>query len=384
MQKSGAFLVRFLLVAILALAVAEALVRASVWRPPSEPATYAARYAQRADKLGDARYGISWTGYGDLMPDQNHYWQMLPDRPFHVVTNADGFRNTEPVDPHAYRIVAIGHSLTFGPYVANEDTYPAWTENFLRLGNAAKPVQVLNAGFSGYTVRDRLLYVREKLVAFKPDLVLIAVDKLDGKDQRGPMPRAVVEQLESQRSRPLDSRSRFWSVVARHSALFRLVHSALWENKGAGESGRHQVYLPDRFPPVDFAEGSADKKYAADFREIVRRLCDAGSEVVIVNLPSFDDFQQDDSFVSPALKIARGISERLNLPLIDVRSVFKKAASLEALFLMRHDPLTEKNEGDPHYSRYGNLLAGRAVADELLRLKLIDGKKRAAPCAGKQ
>ena len=44
-------------------------------------------------------------------------------------TNNAGLRNAEELSDKAFHILAVGDSQTFGPFLANEDTWPAWTES---------------------------------------------------------------------------------------------------------------------------------------------------------------------------------------------------------------------------------------------------------------
>src|SRR5262249_52483775 len=113
--------------------------------------------------------------FGDLAPNQDGLWVVWYHRPYHVQTNSIGLRNAEEPLDKAYRVLAIGDSQTFGPYLANDDTWPAWSENYLRRQQGrADGVQVFNAGIAGYTLPDELAYLRDKGVHFKPRLVVLA------------------------------------------------------------------------------------------------------------------------------------------------------------------------------------------------------------------
>src|SRR5262245_51162087 len=102
---------------------AELLVRILEWRPRSGDCA-------PGDNLGLSRYNYSARGYGDLVPRQDGHWSTWFHRPYHVQTNSVGLRNTEEPSDKAFRILAVGDSQTFGPFVGNEDTWPAWAENY--------------------------------------------------------------------------------------------------------------------------------------------------------------------------------------------------------------------------------------------------------------
>ena len=102
-------------------------------------------------------------GGGDLAPDQDGVWAIWPHRPYHVQTNSDGLRNADEFDnEHDFVILAVGDSFTFGPYVPNEDTWPAQLERLLDIDLGTRSTaQVLNAGVSGYTIVDEYHYLYE-------------------------------------------------------------------------------------------------------------------------------------------------------------------------------------------------------------------------------
>lgn len=74
----------------------------------------------------------------------------------------------------SFRILCLGDSITFGLDVDDNQTYPHQLEQILKQTTSApsKP-EVINAGVWGYTSRQGLIYLREKLLQFHPDLVII-------------------------------------------------------------------------------------------------------------------------------------------------------------------------------------------------------------------
>jgi lysophospholipase L1-like esterase len=70
------------------------------------------------------------------------------------------------------RIVSLGDSFTIGYEVASEDTFSSVLERELR--GAGLPVEVLNAGVSGYSNAEECLYLERALFDYAPDLVLVS------------------------------------------------------------------------------------------------------------------------------------------------------------------------------------------------------------------
>jgi lysophospholipase L1-like esterase len=70
------------------------------------------------------------------------------------------------------RIVSLGDSFTAGYEVEVEECFSSVLER--ELNQAGLRVEVLNAGVSGYSTAEALLYLERELVKYEPDLVLIS------------------------------------------------------------------------------------------------------------------------------------------------------------------------------------------------------------------
>lgn len=96
-----------------------------------------------------------------------------------ITINSFGLRDknrTLEKDINTYRIIAVGDSFTYGFGVNNNETYPAILEDLLNRHVQNKQFEVWNAGFaSGYTEDTFYLYLREKGLQFKPDMILVGL-----------------------------------------------------------------------------------------------------------------------------------------------------------------------------------------------------------------
>lgn len=94
---------------------------------------------------------------------------------FRLSINSQGMRALGPVKPKAeglMRIICLGDSYTFGTDVDDEYTYPGQLQDLLNQARAAR-FEVINAGVMGYSSRQGLVYLREKLLNLEPDLVIL-------------------------------------------------------------------------------------------------------------------------------------------------------------------------------------------------------------------
>lgn len=101
------------------------------------------------------------------------------DEPVRVVemnVNAHGFRGPEverdkPED--VLRIACLGDSHTFGSGVADDETWPAHLQRRLETRFPERRIEVLNCGVNGYDTLQEEHWLREGVLAFEPDLVLL-------------------------------------------------------------------------------------------------------------------------------------------------------------------------------------------------------------------
>jgi lysophospholipase L1-like esterase len=94
-------------------------------------------------------------------------------------TNALGLRGPE-VGHAPFSILALGDSCTWGFQVADDDTYPAVLQRLLDRRTGPGRYQVINAGVPGWTSHQGLLYLEERGVALKPDVVVAGFAFNDG------------------------------------------------------------------------------------------------------------------------------------------------------------------------------------------------------------
>lgn len=91
-----------------------------------------------------------------------------------VRTNSEGMRDRERVRAKRdgiTRIAAVGDSYTFGLGVDETETWPAVLERLLNQNG--ERYEVLNFGVCGYNSHDEALIIRNKVLAWNPDLIVI-------------------------------------------------------------------------------------------------------------------------------------------------------------------------------------------------------------------
>ena len=98
--------------------------------------------------------------------------------------NSEGFRGPEfskDKPDNTYRIIAVGGSTTFGSGVTDENTWPRILEKKLQNLSESKNIEVINAGIGAITSFNESKLIKEKLIHYKPDLMIV----YDGNNDMG-------------------------------------------------------------------------------------------------------------------------------------------------------------------------------------------------------
>jgi hypothetical protein len=109
--------------------------------------------------------------FGDLKPSQNRIWNVMPEMPYRVITNIQGLRMEYDLTfpKQKQRILILGDSFTFGPYLHNHHCYP----NLLDEKYPDK--EIINGGKAGYTITDEVSLFMERAKYVEPDITILQV-----------------------------------------------------------------------------------------------------------------------------------------------------------------------------------------------------------------
>ncbi len=321
-------------------------------------------------------------GGGDLVPNQDGVWAIWPHRPYHVQTNSDGLRNAREVDRRAdLTILAVGDSFTFGPYVPNDDTWPAWLEFTLASGSARRRrVQVLNAGVAGYTIQDEYYYLVERGLPLKPDLVVIALYPNDISDFRG-IQRNFLARAEKTIREPTvasivrDLFNRYESKLAILRLATRLKRSAevaeAREGSAAAKAIESTATKCDPFvQPESFENDACWLNFDKWLRRTISLLKENGIPLLLVAIP---DQRQLDSRQNTSIPqdFVGAIASQEAVPFLDLQLSLKELSPSNALYLQRLDPKSGDYVGNAHMSSEGYRQVARRIAEEIENRVLV-------------
>jgi lysophospholipase L1-like esterase len=170
-----------LLVMVASLAVffgsVEGLARLGGYAPyPSQEAVFRNAYDERG-KTEQALFQPSSTRVWELVPGFSGHRTDWGDRNWVTLTvNLQGRRDTEvPLakPPGTYRIAVLGDSVAFGARVLVEDDFVSLLEARLNARSTGLHYQILNFGVPGYSTWQEHLMLKEKALAYNPDLIVL-------------------------------------------------------------------------------------------------------------------------------------------------------------------------------------------------------------------
>jgi lysophospholipase L1-like esterase len=251
-------------------------------------------------------YRESPTRRYELRPDVD---QTVGVVPVHIHINAAGFRDDDEVPlskpAGTRRIALLGDSFTFAGKVRFEDTLGERLERLLEGADPSHRFAVLNFGVAGYNTEQESVQLEEQVLAFDPDLVIVAYFLNDA------TPTA---QLFPKHPRfPLAAR-----LVLKRSYLVQLLYrrSKIIEAKWRG------ALLGTARDYPELAEGSPgwdrSKAALAAIRDTAAR---HGAAVLVMMWPMFVDL--DDSYpLRDKHELVGKACAKLGIPFLDLLTAF--------------------------------------------------------------
>lgn len=299
-------------------------------------------------------------------------------------SNSLGFRDSEheiKKPSGVYRILLIGDSLTYGPGVNFEQSYPKLFEDLVKKEN--RSVEVIKLGMIFYGPAQYYNIYEEMGKRYKPDLIILSfhllTDPLDAFDyhinRKFYYLKALPDVLPYQVSQPLKE----------HSLIFRALLSVYykWENNqyknsygivSRGRPNRLQVdtQLSTTTPEMKIAWSDIEKY----LNTLVGDAGKNGSKVAIVSFPSLPQIIPDgwesmrEKGIPSDPRLYDGSETRKkflqlcaknNWTCHDLQNDFRKAPEVSEIFL----------KDEVHLTGVGNIIAAKSIFSFLLRIKYL-------------
>jgi hypothetical protein len=225
-----------------------------------------------------------------------------------VAINSHGLRDEERPyarPPGGRRILVLGDSFVAAAHVNLEQMMSKQLQGLLRAGEPARPIEVVNAGVSGYGQAQEYLYLDTEGFKYSPDLVVVVVflgndliDNVRDSDGRYRRPQFNVDGDErlvqvASPDRPRKQRAGWDDFLLRNSPTYNFLLSGVVAKletpaEQSGETGEDagqdfQIYERDQSQKLRRAWKVTEALLAA----IAKRSADLGARTLVIGAPSF-------------------------------------------------------------------------------------------------
>lgn len=293
------------------------------------------------------------------------------------VINELGFRgprlSREPAEG-VVRIAALGDSSTFGMGVKANETYIAQLGELL--ADAPRPVEVINGGVIGYTLRQGIHRYEEVISPLRPRIVIAAFGAvnehfptLDLADREKVDKRAGVTTLDRGIGWMRDSFrvlhfASFWSDLVKgvdrgeiRTELFEARQERRRMNAAAGKV---------RWPGT---RRMSPKRFRESLLEIAKLVHQDGARLIYLSMPRHPKKEEENPILLEYSRALTGFAAARGAPLVDVRRIVFEAieagSTWEELFVDNYHP-----------SPAGHALIAEAL-DEMIREVIASGGDQA-------
>lgn len=284
------------------------------------------------------------------------------------VTNSLGFRvpvERTPEDSATHRLLAVGNSFTQGHGVQAKEAWPQVA------ARSMAGLEVINAGVSGYSVRQACVTAREVMSDIEVDVLALGV-------YTGGLDRLRDPYVLTEGAHGLVSRSRLDDVVVEDGGFVypefaspALQEIDLWMKQHwhfgaylAGIAGRiwREIRLQDASPQPAPSEAGIRSELRPLFDALLRCRAIARERDLPLIVLMINRQGPDGSFADEEWRYNRAVrrfAERHELRLVDPLPELSGSAGGEPVYRLGEDP---------HWSAAAHRVAGRLVADTIRSL----------------
>ena len=289
------------------------------------------------------------------------YVHTSPDGQWSYSINSQGLRDHRVFayekPPSRLRVLTVGDSYTLGFEVGQGESYSAVLERYLR--NEGVDAEVINAGVSGFSTAEELIYLREEGLRFQPDVVVMGFYINDLSDNlRANLFRLEDGKLEANGNRYLPAirirniLNSIWLYrwLSENSYLHNYMNAkaTVWIRDAMASANQSEAVEETKADPTT-AKTYPDELARALVQEAHRVANAAGAKFVLMNIP--------DPELNTSFPIEQLPAENFADHYLDMLPILKPYDGLIDLYRPR---------GFEHWSEFSHLQAGIALGQQVL------------------
>lgn len=307
-------------------------------------------------KIGDITqfngFGYSSSCCGNLRPNLDVYISVVHNHPYTLKTNNFGLRNNYDIELESSkkRVLAIGDSFTFGPYLSNKETYTYYLEEKYN-----HEVEILNAGLPGSTVTHQANYIYNKGIKLNPDLIILQVlsnDISDIGDQNIRSYNYFLDPIVN----VLRDRSHIWAFLMNIVKNVR-VNMAI-------NTISHRSKQIDAITYLSNNKHKYHIEYERQLVSLIDFLNSKSTKIVLVILPTYKEIQY------PNLKqpniFFNNLCIKHKISCLDLKNIFLEYGNSNSLYL---------RPWNNHLSKHGNQLLAERIYSHIKNNPQLKGGK---------
>ena len=254
-----------------------------------------------------------------------------------------------------YRIIALGDSYTEGIGTSYDSTWVKIVERNLTVHIVDKKITTINAGISGSDPYFEYILLKEKLLPFNPDLVIIAINVSDIEDV---MIRGGTERFQPDGSTIFGRKAPNWEWAYALSYIFRhVIHDVFQYN-----------FLFIRKSEMESEERKAVEKIRlviGDFRRLSK---ENGFDLFVVFHPIYWEVLNEE-YAFNSDKLISELKNEQSINFLDLLEYYKVNQ-----IMAKENASNFFWSKDGHNNTEGYEIMGNAIADIIVKLKLIKEK----------
>lgn len=276
-----------------------------------------------------------------------------------VSYNSLGFIGKEIGDKPqgAFRILALGDSVTAATYLPEEQRYINIVGRNLELKTNGPRIEIINAAVGGYNTWQELEMIKEKGLLVKPDLIIIGICLNDYVEKKPNLKRTWFNKVSEDFND--GSRARYFNPLYQKSALYKFIYDFVSSLRRTGYGWKgYQHYLEEYNFDIKLSDF---QKWKKPFIEIMALTKKNKIKILFVIFPLHNQIIQGESV---SYKPLSDFFKEEGAYFLDLMKYFNGLPREGKTLFIKRDII--------HLDALGHNIAAEAIANYILENKILE------------